>query len=117
MDAAVELGRNPVSKHQIQHEYGDEQADAGQSLPNPSRETKFSGANADREILNFPIQRCIRMWQLCQRPKEKGDSIPFILSRRDYMSRLHDECPQRASITSDKLSSIPIIYIPNPSST
>ena len=27
--AAAELGRNPVSKHQIQPEYGDEQADAG----------------------------------------------------------------------------------------
>ena len=29
MDAAAELGRNPVSKHQVQREYGDEQADAG----------------------------------------------------------------------------------------
>ncbi|CAM9568554.1 unnamed protein product [Ascophyllum nodosum] len=29
MDAAAELGKNPVSKHQIQSEYGDEQADAG----------------------------------------------------------------------------------------
>ena len=29
MDAAAELGRDPVSKHQIQPEYGDEQADAG----------------------------------------------------------------------------------------
>ena len=29
MDAAAELGRNPASKHQIQPEYGDEQADAG----------------------------------------------------------------------------------------
>ena len=29
MDPAAELGRNPVSKHQIQLEYGDEQADAG----------------------------------------------------------------------------------------
>ena len=28
MDAAAELGRNPVSKHQIQPEYGDEQAAA-----------------------------------------------------------------------------------------
>ena len=28
-DAAAELGRNPVSKHQIQPEYGDEQTDAG----------------------------------------------------------------------------------------
>ena len=29
MDAAVELGRNSVSKYPIQPEYGDEQADAG----------------------------------------------------------------------------------------
>ena len=29
MDAAAELGRNPVSKHQIQPEYGDVQVDAG----------------------------------------------------------------------------------------
>ena len=29
MDAAAELERNPVSKHHIQPEYGDEQADAG----------------------------------------------------------------------------------------
>ena len=29
MDAAAKLGRNPVSKHQIQPEYEDEQADAG----------------------------------------------------------------------------------------
>ena len=29
MDAAAELGRNLVSKHQIQPEYDDEKADAG----------------------------------------------------------------------------------------
>ena len=29
MNAAAELGRNPVSKHQIQSEHEDEQADAG----------------------------------------------------------------------------------------
>ena len=29
MNAAVELGKNPVNKHQIQPEYGDEQANAG----------------------------------------------------------------------------------------
>ena len=56
MDALAELGRNPVSKHQIQPEYGDEQADGGTGLPNPSRETKFSGANGDREIFIFPVQ-------------------------------------------------------------
>ena len=42
MDADEEIGRDPVSKHQIQPEYGNEKIDA-------SRETKFSGANADRE--------------------------------------------------------------------
>ena len=31
MDAAAELGKNPVSKHQLQPEYGDEQADAGRN--------------------------------------------------------------------------------------
>ena len=56
MDAAAELGRNPVSKHQIQPECRDEQAQRGTELPNPSRETKFSGANADREIFIFPVQ-------------------------------------------------------------
>ena len=49
MDAAVELGRNPVSKHRIKPEYGDEQADAGRDCRTPSRETKFSGTNAGRE--------------------------------------------------------------------
>ena len=33
MDAGAELGRNPVSKHQIQPEYGDEQVDAGRNCP------------------------------------------------------------------------------------
>ena len=33
MDAAAEIGMNPVSKHQIQPEYGDGQADAGRDCP------------------------------------------------------------------------------------
>ena len=45
MDAVAELGRNPVSKHHIQPEYGDEQAGwRGTGSPNPFHETKFSGA-------------------------------------------------------------------------
>ena len=58
MDAAAELGRNPpASKHQIQPEYGDEQAGAGRACrTNPSRETKFSCTHADREIFIFPVQ-------------------------------------------------------------
>ena len=57
LDAAAELGSNPVSKHQIQPEYGDEQADAGRDCRrNPSRETKLSGTYGDREMLVFPVQ-------------------------------------------------------------
>ena len=53
MDAAAELGRNPVSKHHVQPEYGDEQADAGR-YGRTRRETRFSGANA--EMFIFPVQ-------------------------------------------------------------
>ena len=55
MDAAAELGRNPVSKHHIQPEYGDEQADAGRGRRNPSRETKLPGTHGDGNII-FPVQ-------------------------------------------------------------
>ena len=57
MDAAPELGRNPVSKHQIPPEYGDEQADAGRDCqtrlarPNSQARTRTTG-----EILIFPDQ-------------------------------------------------------------
>ena len=39
--AAAELGRNPVSKHQIQPEYGDEQADAGRAAEPVLRDQIF----------------------------------------------------------------------------
>ena len=48
----MELGNNPVSKHQIQPENGDEQADAGWNC----RTRLFSGANGDREKLIFSVQ-------------------------------------------------------------
>ena len=35
LDTAAELGRNPVSKHEIQPAYGDEQADAGYGTAEP----------------------------------------------------------------------------------
>ena len=44
MDAAAEIGRNPVSKHQIQPEYGDEQADADGTAKPVSREQILSQA-------------------------------------------------------------------------
>ena len=57
MDDAAEIGRNRVSKHQIQPEYEERTGWRGTGRGNPSRETKFAGANGEREIMYiFPVQ-------------------------------------------------------------
>ena len=56
MDAAAELGRSPVSKRQIQPEYGDEQADAGRDCRTCLVRPSSQGANEDREKIIFPVQ-------------------------------------------------------------
>ena len=67
MDAAAELGRNPVSKNQIQPEYGDEQADAGRDcrtrLARPKSQARmgtekysFSGsADHEQDWQPYPV--------------------------------------------------------------
>ena len=57
MDAAAELGRNPVSKHKIQPEYGDEQADAGRdgTAEPVSRDQILRNARGHGNII-FPVQ-------------------------------------------------------------
>ena len=49
MDAAAEIGRNSVSKHHIQSEYGDEQADAGRDcktrLARPNSQARTGTGN------------------------------------------------------------------------
>ena len=56
MDVAAELGRNPVSEHQIQPEYGDEQADAGRDyrthLARPNSQARTGTGNNEF----FPAQ-------------------------------------------------------------
>ena len=53
MDTAAELGRHPVSKHQIQSEYGDEEANAGRDcrtrLARPNSQARTGTGN-----INFP---------------------------------------------------------------
>ena len=56
MDAAAELGRNPVNKHQIQPLGMEMSRLARDRTAEPVRETKFSGANADRGIFLFSAQ-------------------------------------------------------------
>ena len=54
MNAVVESGKNPVSKHQIQPECGEWTGRRGTGRRTVSCETQFSCANGDREIFIFP---------------------------------------------------------------
>ena len=57
MDAAAEIGRNPVSKHQIQPEYRDEQADAGRNCRNRlARPDSQARKGTGKHLLIFPVQ-------------------------------------------------------------
>ena len=53
MDAAAELGRNPVSKHQVQPKYGDEQADADRTAEPFFRDQIFRRKRGQGKI-HFP---------------------------------------------------------------
>ena len=55
MDAAAEIGSNPRVGTRFSLRMENEQADAGQGRPNPSRKAKLSGANGDRELFIFPV--------------------------------------------------------------
>ena len=56
--AAAELGRNPVSKHQIKLEYGDEQADAGRDyrsrLPRPNPQARTRAGKFSFSLFSWP---------------------------------------------------------------
>ena len=56
MDAAGELGRNSVSKYQIQPEYGDEQADAIRDCRSVSRDQILRRERGQGNIYVFPVQ-------------------------------------------------------------
>ena len=57
-DAGQETGdiQASVAKPQTIYPHPVRQLTRGTGLPKPSRETKFSGTNADRGILFFPVQ-------------------------------------------------------------
>ena len=55
MDAAAELGRNPVSKHQIQPEYGDEQADVGRDCRTRLGRPNYQARTRTGKLI-FPVQ-------------------------------------------------------------
>ena len=54
MDAAAELGRNPGSKHQIQPEYRDEQADAGRGTAEPVSRDQILRREHGQGNIHFP---------------------------------------------------------------
>ena len=54
MDAFAQTGGNPAMKHEVQAERRELADWRGTGRPNPSRETKLSSANGDREEINVP---------------------------------------------------------------
>ena len=56
MDAAAELGRNPVSMHHIQREYVDEQADGGRGCQTRLARPNFQARTGTGGIFIFPVQ-------------------------------------------------------------
>ena len=56
MNAAAKIGRNPVSKHKIQPEYGDEQADAGQDCRTRLARPTSPARTGTGKYSFFPIQ-------------------------------------------------------------
>ena len=56
MDAAAELGRNPVSMHQIQPEYEDEQADEGRNCRTRLARPNSQARTRTGKIFIFPVQ-------------------------------------------------------------
>ena len=56
MDAAAEIGRNLVNKHQIQPEYWRMSRVTWDGTAEPVREAKFSVVNGDRKIFILSLQ-------------------------------------------------------------
>ena len=54
MDAAAEIERNPVSKHQIQPEYGDEQAGARRNTAEPVSRDQILRLECGQGNIHFP---------------------------------------------------------------
>ena len=64
MDAAAELGRNPVSKRQIQPEYGDEQTDARDGKTEPVSQDQILRRERGQGHIHFPCSADhVRDWQ------------------------------------------------------
>ena len=54
VDAAAELGRNPASEHQIQPEFGDEEADAGRDCrTHPARPNSQARTGTGKNSLSL----------------------------------------------------------------
>ena len=96
MDAAAERGRNPVSKHRIQPEYEDEQADAGRDcqtrLVRPNSQARTRTGN-----IRFPSSADLKQdWQpypvdpyscyMCDDTYQRSPTVVSSLGRYDMFS-------------------------------
>ena len=64
MDAAAGLGRNPVSKHQVQPEYGNEQAVTRDGIAEPVSRDQILRRERGQRNINFPCSaHHVQDWQ------------------------------------------------------
>ena len=89
MDAAPELGRNPVSKLRIQPEYGDEQADAGRDCRTRLTRSNFRHEERGQGDIHFSCSADqVQDWQpypvepysyyMCDHKYRRPDSHVFL---------------------------------------
>ena len=89
MDAVAELGRNPVIKHHIHPEYGDEQADAGRDSQTRLARPDSQARTRTGENIYFPCSADhVQNWQ--SYPVD-----PFSCYTCDHTSMLFKEKSER----------------------
>ena len=80
MHAAAELGRNPVSKHQIQPEYGDEQADATR-LARPNSQTRTETGEYSFFLVQLTTSRIGNLTRLIH-------TLLYVMTTHTYIHQL-----------------------------
>ena len=90
MDAAAELGRNPVSKHQIQPEYGDEQADAGRNcrtrLARPDSQARTGTGHYSISLFSLAI---CDDYTYCHHPTYTTHTLKILPLQRPHHNNRH----------------------------
>ena len=90
MDAAAELGRNPVSKHQIQPEYGDVMLTRDGTAESFSRDQILRHARGQGNII-FPVQ--LTTSRIGNRTRLNHTTLQYVMTIHTYIHTLRNQQP------------------------